>query len=302
MSAVRMTMLVAAIQRRAESPEISNMQGSSISHQKNGLTLAWVTDPHLNFLSPESLESFCGELAGQSVNGLVITGDIAEADTVVPILNKLDQALSFPIYFVLGNHDYYGGNIASIRTQVRQWAASSIRSSWMPAAGVIPLTERSALIGHGGWGDGQVGDFMGSNIGLNDYLMIEDLRGLPKPELLQSLKILGEEAARSLEENLSRSIETYEETILVTHVPPYLESCWYQGQATLNEWTPHFTCGAVGTMLSRLMAEHPEHTLRVYCGHTHNAGVAEIAPNITVYTGGAEYHSPALLEPMRIAG
>lgn len=278
------------------------MHGSPSIHQLNGLTLAWVTDPHLNFLESEALNTFCLEVAAQSVDGLIITGDIAEADSVIPILSKLDQTLSFPIYFVLGNHDYYGGSIRETRARVRQWAASSERSIWLPAAGIIPLTERSALIGHGGWGDGQIGDFIASEITLNDYRMITELRGLPKHELLNSLKALGEDAAVALAEQLKRTVRQYEETILVTHVPPFLESCWYQGEATLNEWTPHFTCGAVGTMLSHMMMEHPQHMLRVYCGHTHNAGVAEIAPNIVVHTGGAEYHAPALLDPIRISG
>lgn len=263
-------------------------------HRGSTGVLAWVTDPHLNILDSDTVTEFYAQLSAQSVDGLIITGDIAESTSVIPLLNTLDKTLDFPIYFVLGNHDFYGGGIAETRVKIRDWAASSIRSTWMPAAGVQALSERTALIGHGGWGDGQIGDFMSSQINLNDYRMIQDLTGLPKSELLEKLKALGEDAATELSVNLKMALKNYEETILITHVPPFLESCWYQGQATLNEWTPHFTCGAVGTMLSRVMSEHPDHSLRVYCGHTHNAGVAQVAPNITVFTGGADYHAPAM--------
>ena len=267
--------------------------GAGTSDKPTGV-LAWVTDPHLNFLDSDALTDFYGQIGAQSVDGLVITGDIAEADSVIPLLNILDETLDFPIYFVLGNHDFYGGSITETRMRVRDWAASSLRSTWMPAVGVQALSERTGLIGHGGWGDGQIGDFMNSGIRLNDYRMITELTDLPKAELFSRLKALGEDAAAELALSLKTSLQRHDETILITHVPPFLESCWYQGQAILSEWTPHFTCGAVGAMLKRVMSTHPDHMLRVYCGHTHSAGVAHVAPNITVFTGSAEYNAPHL--------
>jgi len=39
-------------------------------------------------------------------------------------------------------------------------------------------------------------------------------------------------------------------------------------------------------------AAHPEAELLVLCGHTHGSGVARIAPNLKVITGGADYGTP----------
>ncbi len=263
-------------------------------------TLAWLTDPHLNFLDGDALDAFIEALQAEPVDGLVLTGDIAEADSVLPIMERLDQRLSYPIYFVLGNHDYYGSSVSETRRAVERWVAGSARSHWLPASGVLGLSETTALIGHSGWGDGRIGDFLESNVNLNDYRLIEDLSGLPKSELYERLKQLGDEAAVHLKQTLLQALDDYDEVIVATHVPPFLESCWYQEQTVLNEWTPHFTCEAVGQVLKQVMRDHRNKTLRVYCGHTHNGGVAQVLPNLVVYTGGAEYHRPALQEAISV--
>jgi 3',5'-cyclic-AMP phosphodiesterase len=263
-------------------------------------TYAWLTDPHLNFLSDEALTGFLEGVAAQDVDGLMLTGDIAEASSLVPIMSRLDESLPFPVYFVLGNHDYYGSSVRSTREMIAQWARDSERCHWMPQADVISLSDTTALVGHSGWGDGRVGDFLGSRISLNDYRQIEDLSALSKDALFSRLKALGSEAASYLQDTLERALESHDEVILLTHVPPFLEACWYQGQAILGEWTPHFTCGAVGDVLRSVMSSHPNKYLRVYCGHTHNGGVAQVLPNLRVDTGDAEYHQPALLSPIRV--
>ena len=78
----------------------------------------------------------------------------------------------------------------------------------------------------------------------------------------------------------------------MTHVPPFREACWHEGQISDDAWLPHFACKAVGDRLTALARAHPEHTLTVLCGHTHSAGVAWILPNLKVYTGAAEYGNP----------
>jgi hypothetical protein len=80
--------------------------------------------------------------------------------------------------------------------------------------------------------------------------------------------------------------------LVITHVPPWREACWYQGRLSDDEWAPHFTCQAVGDAISEVMQPFPHRQLTVLCGHTHSPGEAEIAPNIRVLTGGAAYGEP----------
>ena len=197
-------------------------------------TYAWTTDPHLNFLTPDALDAFIASVASEAVDGLFLTGDIAEADSVIPILDALDQGTPFPLYFVLGNHDYYGSSIAAVRQRVARWSQQLADVYWMPHAGVISLSERTALVGHGGWGDGRVGDFLSSTVRLNDYVHIEDLADCDNEDRLRRLHRLGTEAARHLETSLRLALESHHSVVVLTHVPPYLESCWYQGEIQCN--------------------------------------------------------------------
>ena len=261
---------------------------------------AWTTDPHLNFVNAEALHAFIAQAASLDVDGLFITGDIAEADSVIPQLNALNQGTPFPLYFVLGNHDYYGSSIASVRQRITQWSRQTDDVYWLPESGVISLSESTALVGHGGWGDGRIGDFLNSNIRLNDYVHIEDLVDCDNQERLRRLNDLGTEAANRLEVYLRAALDGHQSVVVLTHVPPYLESCWYQGQIQCNEWTPHFTCGAMGDMLSDVAQAYPHGRIRVLCGHTHHGGRAQIRPNLIVDTGDAHYGSPHFQTPINI--
>ena len=258
--------------------------------------LDWLTDPHLDFLRPEALDAFIERLAQGPGDGLLISGDIAESTTLINLLQRLDQEVSKPIWFVLGNHDYYRSSITRTRERVRQWSQQSRHTRWLPSEGVVSLSPCTALVGHGGWGDGGYGDFLASSVRLNDYRFIEELRfhDLGKVRLHQRLLELGRDAAQSLRPALEEALRSHRKVILLTHVPPFVESCWHEGEAKLNEWTPHFTCQAMGTMLLDVMAAHPARSLTVLCGHTHSSGTAQLRPNLTVHTGGAEYGRPAL--------
>ena len=258
------------------------------------MRLAWMTDIHLNFLSPSELSRFSGALADSSADAFVITGDIAEAHNVERLLGVLAQGVERPVYFVLGNHDYYRGSINEVRGRMRALSEGDPYLRWLPSSGVVALGVGAALIGHGGWGDGRIGDFGASPIDLNDYHIIRELSGLPRGLLLERLNELGDEAALHLSELLHEALDHAERVVLATHVPPWRQACWHQGKLSDDDWAPHFTCKAVGDVLVKIMSAHPEQQLTVLCGHTHSPGEADILPNVRVYTGGAMYGAPKL--------
>jgi predicted MPP superfamily phosphohydrolase len=260
--------------------------------------LSWLTDPHLNFLRPPVMEAFSDHLADSCSDALIISGDIAEAPSILPLMDILDRKLGCPIYFVLGNHDYYRGSITDTRDRVRTWSRQSRRTRWLPDIGVTSLTEETALIGHGSWSDGRVGDFMGSSVWINDYRYIHELTCNTRNEVHRRIMELGDEAADYLETILEEALQTHRHVLLVTHSPPFAEACWHEGKAVVNDWTPHFTCQAVGQRLVEVMDAHPDQSLQVVCGHTHGEGEVQIRPNIHVRTGGAEYNAPQLQEPI----
>jgi hypothetical protein len=257
-------------------------------------TLAWLTDPHLNFLGHEAIDSFCASLAEQEADAFLITGDIGEAPNVAVYLNILDNHLARPLYFVLGNHDFYRGSIGSVRENIQQLCAAIPNLHWLPTAGVVPLSSDTCLVGHDGWADGRFGNYQGSTVRLNDWVLIEDLAGMTPAARLEKLHALGDEAAAHFRKVVPEALSRFRNIIVAIHVPPFREGCWYEGRISSDEWLPHISCKAAGDVLLAMMTENPERHMTVYCGHTHGAGEAQVLPNLRVVTGGAEYRAPKL--------
>ena len=261
---------------------------------------AWLTDIHLNFIDHGKITEFCNQITATQADGVLITGDIAEAPSLSMLLTLLAEKLARPIYFVLGNHDYYRGRISKVRETMVELSASHSRLFWMPASDVIELSPDTALVGHDGWGDGRLGRYDTSPIVLNDFIVIRDLVGLDRPALLAALQQLGDEAASYLERAVSDALVRARRVVVLTHVPPFRESCWHEGAISDDDWLPFFTCHAVGQTLRDLMTRHPDRELVVLCGHTHSAGVARIAPNLEVRTGSAVYGAPAIQDVLEL--
>jgi 8-oxo-dGTP pyrophosphatase MutT (NUDIX family)/predicted phosphodiesterase len=261
--------------------------------------LAWATDIHLNFVDGDA-GPFCDLVTQTGAGGLVITGDISEAKTIEQDLAAIESRLSFPIYFVLGNHDFYNGSIAAVRKAVAGLCRRSRRLHYLSDEGVIPLNETTALVGHDGWADGRLGDYAGSTVELTDYTVIEEFIGLSAEARLPRLGALGDEAADYFRRHLPAAFERFQCVLLATHVPPFREACWHGGAITDDNYLPHFTCGAVGDALVEIMSARPDRRLVVLCGHTHSPGTARILPNLVVRTGGAAYGQPRLVDVLDV--
>jgi len=272
--------------------------------KKVPMKLAWLTDIHLNFCDEPTVERLACEVraarSGESdsaegaVDAVVITGDIAEAPSVLDGLVNLRRRFERPIYFVLGNHDYYRGSIYQVRDRLAAACRQDEGLCFLTASGPVSLSSDVALIGHDGWGDARAGDFENSTVRLNDYYLIDELRMRTDDLLKEQLRSLGAEAAAHVRSQLTAALADHEEVVLATHVPPLAGACWYEGRTTNDNWAPHFVCQAVGETILAVMAEHPDRQLTALCGHCHSPGVCQPADNVTIYTAGAVYAQPTV--------
>lgn len=269
------------------------------------MKVVWATDIHLNFVGKAEVEYLCRRVRDSGTEAVLLGGDIAEALDIEEWLGFLASRVEVPIYFVLGNHDYYGGDVAAVRARMTRLA--SPRLHWLPASGVVELTPRTGLIGHGGWGDGRIGDFLSSEVILTDYVAIRDLREVGtagaevenplagwenKSALKKKLGELGDEAAATLRPLLAEAVERFQRVIVLTHVPPFREACWHGGAISEEPWLPGFTCKAMGDLLLDVVGRVPTTNVTVLCGHTHGDGEYEALPNLLVRTRGAKYTKP----------
>jgi predicted MPP superfamily phosphohydrolase len=261
------------------------------------MAIAWATDMHLDSVEHSDAVRFCAVVRESRVNALLISGDIADSSSVVRWLEFLDSHLEMPIYFVLGNHDYYGSSVQTMENVVSNLGSS--RLSYLPHSGPVQISEGISLVGHGGWGDCRIGNRDSFEI-LTDYFAIEDLRETVDLEVLRAghferrklrakLGELGDRAAELLAPHLVEATLSSESVVVLTHVPPFRQSCWHDNAISEDTWLPGFTCKAIGDLLMSVAREHTNISYTVLCGHTHGHGSANILPNLSVITGYGDY-------------
>ena len=257
------------------------------------MKLAWLTDLHLNFLRPKARDAFIQSVRDTQPDAVLLGGDVDEAAEVATTLETLARAWGVPVYFVLGNHDFYHGSIAALRAQVRELTRRVSNLVYLDGAGVVALTPRTTLVGVDGWGDGGYGNAATSSVRLNDAVLIRELAiAGGSAERLEVVRRLGEEAGEHLRASLA-DVRTAE-VIVLTHVPPFREAAWHEGKPSGDDWLPFFACRSTGDALLDESHSHPEREMLVLCGHTHGAGECQVLPNLRVLTGGAEYGRPAV--------
>jgi 3',5'-cyclic AMP phosphodiesterase CpdA len=258
------------------------------------MRVVWATDIHLNFLGGAGRASFYSSIRDHQPDAVFVTGDIAEAPSLVPLLDEMRRAIQVPLYFVLGNHDFYYGSISQVRTSLKNYCQDQSGLIYLSTAGLVELTPTTVLVGHDGWGDGRYGNYHLSPVRLSDQELIADFQDLDRDAVLAKLHALGDEAAWSLRERFTIALASYRHVICLTHVPPFKEACWYQGKMGNDDWLPYFACQAVGDVLLNVSGERPESHITVLCGHTHHAGIVQLRPNLRVITGSAEYGAPSI--------
>jgi hypothetical protein len=157
------------------------------------------------------------------------------------------------------------------------------------------------LVGHDGWGDGRYGHYQQSPVRLSDQELIRDFRGLNREAVLAKLHALGDESARYLREVLNKALDSYDQVLCLTHVPPFKEACWYEGKMGNDDWLPYFACQAVGDVLLKVIEGRPHATMTVLCGHTHHEGAVQVSSNLRVVTGSADYGAPCISDVLEFS-
>ena len=265
------------------------------------MSLVWATDIHLDSVGPERLVEFLHAIQSSPCDGVLLSGDMSNAVGLEADLTMIGDSLDKPVYFVLGNHDYYGGSIAGVRRIARNLTSS--RMKWVAGGDGLELVPGVGLVGNGGWGDAQFGNCENTPVMLTDYFVIaelvdvydknnDDMTLRTQPALKEKLRELGREAAKDLRPQLMAAADRFPQVIVLTHVPPFREAAWHESAPSREDWLPGFSCKAVGEELVRVAEAHADTSFTVLCGHTHGGGFARILPNLVVHTQAAEYGSP----------
>ncbi|BBM81823.1 metallophosphoesterase family protein [Candidatus Uabimicrobium amorphum] len=253
----------------------------------------WLTDIHLEFLEDDAFHNFLEILQQCEYDMLWITGDIAHGANVSQYLIKLAMTLQKPIYFVLGNHDFYGRKTNDVYEEM-YIVSQNPYLTYLSASPVIEINANHALIGHDSWGDGRWGNYYASNITLNDFLVIRDFAGLDQEKILSRMQYLAHRSVVHIKKALKKALKKYHHIWMLSHVTPFKETCLYGNEIADDNWLPFFCCKEMGDMLIEVMSQHPQQYLTVLSGHTHNEAHVQISSNIHSIVGGAEYCEPCV--------
>jgi predicted phosphohydrolase len=192
-------------------------------------SLTWVTDPHLEFLPAIKIVDFAKKIDAHKSDAVLITGDISDARGISEALGILAKNTDKKIYFVLGNHDRYAGSFQKVEETAKQ--ASSVFPNLVRLTGkeIIPLNNRVALVGIDGWADASAGTGAKTKVRLNDDNNIFDLLFLADQNARFDFMLqLAQGYAATLRPTLASALEKYDEVIVATHVPPFIEATWHE--------------------------------------------------------------------------
>ena len=268
------------------------------------MKLAWMTDIHLNFLEKTERLRFYQGMSKVICDAYVISGDIAEADSVCPLLEEMQEIVFKPIYFVAGNHDYYKSDIATVKNNLTHLTQNPKHLYWLPALGPHRLEHDIFITGQDGWADGRIGDYNQSPVEMTDSYIISDLqqeKAVSRERLLLKMQALADIDAAQSERDLNKAIKEGAKKILyVTHIPPFKECCLYFGAYSSEALLPFITCKATGDVLLRTAQANPDIEFLVLCGHIHHESVFQPLDNLTVKAGKAKYRFPGLQEVVKV--
>ncbi|MEQ1830296.1 MAG: metallophosphoesterase [Pirellula sp.] len=268
------------------------------------MKIVWLTDIHLVFLRDPKSGVFDAEyfafidlVSAHAPDGVFITGDIGEAPETVGFLEDLAKRWSVPIYFVLGNHDFYRSSIAEMRGIVDSVCGKHPLLKYLTASGPIELTSEVGLVGHDGWTDGRDGDYGcdGKQNFFNDFKYIKELRANgPDPDFERwpILKRLADEAANHIELNMVSAAERYKRVFVLTHFPPFRQVAFLNGRMVDAQEASRSVSKAVGDAIIRVAERNPSTHFSVLCGHMHCKATYDPRENLRVMAGGATYGSP----------
>lgn len=233
------------------------------------MNIAWLTDIHLNFLKTEAREKFYQQVMETSAESILITGDIAESKDVCELLTEFCTYINMPIYFVLGNHDYYFGSVSHVRERIRATCMQNEKLIWLNESKVVKLTDDAVLIGQDGWADARYGDFDHSLASLNDSRVIAELYQaflLNKSALKTEMQKLADNDATSLQKTLSDAVNAnIKKMVIATHIPPFPECSWHKDKPSDENWLPYFASKATGDVVSDFAQNHPDIQFLVLC-------------------------------------
>jgi 3',5'-cyclic-AMP phosphodiesterase len=250
----------------------------------------WYTDLHLGKVLPWTFFNFIRHIHREKPKGIFLTGDISTGPLLSFHLNLMARLIKCPIYFVLGNHDYYFTNIEKQHEKLRKLCAKYSNLVWLTESDIISLNEDSALIGAEGWYDAHRGSPKLLKITI-DWILTEDFRKLPSmAERIEAFRCLADNSVEQIERKLEKALsQGYKKIYILTHFPPWQEATRNERKIFKSYHLSYDANLRLGKMIERVMRKSKA-SVTVLSGHTHLDCWLHVSNNIECKVNEAKYY------------
>ena len=274
--------------------------------------IVWCTDIHLDHLweaifvngltdgsrrpSEVKVAQFCQKILDKNPDSVLITGDNSIAPMIETHLGWLEKHIpGVPIYFTLGNHDYYDGSIQNVRSHINKYDGVNHHGAiWLNTQGVVKLTDKTALVGHDGWYDGGYSDWFKSRLVMTEYHVTQEFRFQPPLVVHKRLQELAQECADHILNHVEVATQTYKNVLFATHVPAFRNNSRAPDRRLSDsQWLPNMSSKKAGDALLHVAKNHPEVKFTCLSGHTHTSWEEQYLANLREITGASRYGNPS---------
>lgn len=266
------------------------------------MNLAWITDLHLERHKPFAAKPL-GEylVKDYEFDALLITGDISHAPRLKKDLLGLRDGIAKPIYYVLGNHDYYGSSVAKTKEELATLLEENL--TFLDSSPIVSVDDGVTLCGVGGMYDIRFGMAEASTFIMPCNEQVEEFSGFGRKDRLKRIELIrkiADDDAMLAKQKLTEAAKVSQKVYFATHYPPFRETCLDGGGKISSDITiPFFGSKVMGDVLTEVSSKYPNTQFVVLCGHTHNATEQNISSNLNVRVGKSEIGFPdvsAILE------
>lgn len=256
----------------------------------------WISDAHLDHLGHTSYQEFIAEVKRECASPdtvLLITGDTTTGKRVEGDHYQLAGACAGKMLYVLGNHDRWNSGFAEVEKRLKGSSIHSPNATFMDTSDAIEIEPETFIVGDSGWYDGRNGLQGPPRLLMNDWFFIKEYIG---KEPFKTSAQIADACAVRLEVKMRAAIASGAMRLIVlTHVPPYVESCRYLGNPSDTYALPWFSSQCIGDVLDQIAEEFFHVQIEVLCGHTHDPFDYKRKDNLTVHVVWAQYGDPRIV-------
>ena len=249
----------------------------------------WLSDTHLSMsIIPAMKRRFIDRITSINADGLILTGDISNGLWLESDLRYLAEHHPKPIYFVLGNHDYYWRHMGSVQYDVRRLCAEYKNLIWLTESQQQILSDGVSLVGHEGWFDANCGDRDSTWWAIDRILNLDFWRAGDHIDQIYMWRAMARQSADVLEEKIVNAVRSSRTVYVATHFPPWEEASRSDGSILEKMWYAYNTNVELGRRLQKIAAA-TDAQITVLAGHTHLMCNLMVSKNLTCRVAPSSY-------------